>query len=303
MPKLTQGNMNRVPVVAPPRAIQETIAHILGTLDDKIELNRRMNETLEAMVRALFKSWFVDFDPVRAKAQRQAPPGMDPATAALFPSEFQDSELGEIPKGWRVSPIGDVVNVCGGSTPPTKEPKYWDGGIHCWATPKDLSGKQAPVLLDTDRRITDGGLAQISSGLLPAGTLLLSSRAPIGYVAISQVPVAVNQGFIAMPPGGAVGSAFLLFWVHFNMDQILARAGGTTFQEISKRNFRPIPLAVPDGGVLAQFSEVAEPILQRIVGNERESRALARIRDLLLPRLLSGELSVAQTEHAMEATA
>jgi type I restriction enzyme S subunit len=178
--------------------MRSDVVGILGSLDDKIELNRRMNETLEEMARALFKSWFVDFDPVRAKMAGHQPAGMDDETAALFPDSFEDSPLGEIPKGWSVTPIGEAVRAVGGGTPSTKELSFWEGGMHCWATPKDLSKLRGPVLLDTERKVTDAGLAKISSGLLPVGTVLLSSRAPVGYLAIAQVPVTVNQGFIAM---------------------------------------------------------------------------------------------------------
>jgi len=140
-----------------------------------------MNATLEAMARALFQSWFVDFDPVRAKLDGRKPPGLDAVTAALFPAHFQDSPLGPIPQGWTVEPVGDVADCVGGGTPSTAEPKYWDGGTHHWTTPKDFSSLQAPILLNTDRKLTDAGIAKISSGLLPVGTLLLSSRAPVGY--------------------------------------------------------------------------------------------------------------------------
>jgi type I restriction enzyme S subunit len=171
----------RAPLIGEQRAI----AHILGTLDDKIENLRKQNETLEAMARALFKAWFVDFEPVRAKMEGrwqrgQSLPGLPAHLYDLFPDRLVDSELGEIPEGWRLSTIGEEVTVCGGSTPSTKETEYWEGGQHCWATPKDLSALKFPVLLDTDRKITDAGLAKISSGLLPVGTVLLSSRAPIG---------------------------------------------------------------------------------------------------------------------------
>jgi type I restriction enzyme S subunit len=144
---------------------------VLGALDDKIELNRRMNATLEAMARALFQSWFVDFDPVRAKLDGRPPAALEPATAALFPDSFQDSEAGHIPKGWTIQPVGEVVDCVGGGTPSTAERKYWEGGTHHWTTPKDFSSLQAPVILDTDRKLTDAGIAKISSGLLPAGTL------------------------------------------------------------------------------------------------------------------------------------
>jgi type I restriction enzyme S subunit len=130
---------------------QRAIAHVLGTLDDKIELNRRMNETLETMARALFKSWFVDFDPVRAKAESRDT-GLPKPLAALFPDRFKDSELGEVPAGWEVKTIGDLAEVVGGSTPRTSEAAYWDAGVHYWATPKDLSALTVPVLLETERR-------------------------------------------------------------------------------------------------------------------------------------------------------
>ncbi|MFZ4780340.1 MAG: restriction endonuclease subunit S, partial [Terrimicrobiaceae bacterium] len=245
----------------PPRPIQQRIAHILGTLDDKIELNRRMNATLEATARALFKSWFIDFDPVRQNMDRKAggrnqpspaaarhplPPGegrgegaIDAATATLFPDGFQESPMGLIPKGWTIKPVGDVVDCVGGGTPSTAELKYWEGGTHHWTTPKDFSSLQAPFLLDTDRKLTDAGIAKISSGLLPAGALLLSSRAPVGYLAIATMPVAINQGFIAMKCNERASNFFMLNWCQTNMAEIESRATGTTFAEISKQNFRP----------------------------------------------------------------
>jgi type I restriction enzyme S subunit len=129
----------KVPV--PPLLEQKAIARILSSLDDKIELNQQMNRTLEAQARAIFKSWFVDFDPVRAKMEGRQPVGMDAATTELFPDAFEESELGMIPKGWEVSTIGESVQVFGGSTPSTKNPTYWEGGTIHWATPKDLSNR------------------------------------------------------------------------------------------------------------------------------------------------------------------
>ncbi|MBI2369415.1 MAG: restriction endonuclease subunit S [Deltaproteobacteria bacterium] len=264
IPSTSRESFYRLSVRVPPLREQRAIAYILGTLDDKIELNRRMSETLQAMPRAIFKSWFVDFDPVPAKAEGRDP-GLPKPIADLFPARFGDSELGEIPAGWEVVSIGDLANVVGGSTPSTKEPAYWDDGIHHWATPRDLSRLSVPVLLETERKITDAGLAQISSGLLPAGTVLLSSRAPIGYLAIAEVPVGINQGFIAMKPQKGTSNLFLLLWAVFAHDDILSRANGSTFQEISKANFRPIPLAAPPAGVMQAFDEGVRPFYGRIV--------------------------------------
>jgi type I restriction enzyme S subunit len=213
--RVPTGTPFRAPVISkipyPDRQTQEVIGRIYFNLSAKIELNRRMNETLVAMARALFKSWFVDFDPVRAKAKGRDP-GLPQPIADLFPESFEDSELGEIPRGWAVKSIGDLANVVGGTTPSTKNSAYWHGGEHAWATPKDLSALSVPVLLDTERRITDAGLARIGSGLLPMGTVLLSSRAPIGYLAVAAIPVAINQGFIAMAPKSGTSNLFLLLW-------------------------------------------------------------------------------------------
>jgi type I restriction enzyme S subunit len=300
---IKQSELRKVVLLLPPIEEQRAIAHILGTLDDKIELNRRMSETLDAMARALFKAWFVDFEPVRAKhalskvegiegrwQRGQSLPGLPTHLYDLFPDRLVDSSLGAIPQGWEVKIIDDLAEIIGGSTPSTVQPAYWDDGIHCWATPKDLSALKAPVLLNTERRVTDAGLAQISSGLLPKGTVLLSSRAPIGYLAIAEVPVAINQGFVAMKPRTGVPNLFLLLWARAAHEDILARANGSTFLEISKANFRPLRVVGPPLSVLNAFDRIARPMYERIVFIERESNALATLRDTLLPMLISGEL-------------
>lgn len=288
-------------LTVPPLPEQRVIAHILGSLDDKIEINRCMNETLEAIARALFKSWFVDFDPVRAKIEGrwrtgESLPGLPAHLYDLFPDRLVDSELGEIPEGWDAATVGDLAEIVGGSTPSTKEPSYWLDGSHHWATPKDLSGLSVPVLLDTERRVTDAGLSQIGSGLLPEGTVLLSSRAPIGYLAIAEVSLAVNQGFIAMKPKAGISNLFLLLWAETAQEEILSRANGSTFLEISKTSFRPIPIVAPPSSVMDAFDALARPLYEHIVSNTCEFRALAAIRDALLPKLISGELRVKDAE-------
>ncbi|MCL6582687.1 MAG: restriction endonuclease subunit S [bacterium] len=306
VPGLNREAAHARKVRIPPLPEQRAIAHILGTLDDKIELNRRMSRTLEEMARAIFKSWFVDFDPVRAKAavrrehpdwpnaqvSRAACPNMKPEIAELFPDRLVDSKLGEIPEGWEVKAIGDLAEVVGGSTPKTERTEYWAEGTHHWVTPKDLSALSMPVLLDTERKITDAGLAQISSGLLPKGTVLLSSRAPIGYLAISEVPVAVNQGFIAMKPRPGTSNLFLLRWAGAAHDEIVSHANGSTFLEISKSNFRPIRVVTPPTTVMDAFDRVTRPLYLKVVDHEHESRTLAALRDALLPKLISGEIRV-----------
>lgn len=287
---IKQSELRKVTLNLPPLKLQVEAASVLRALDDRIDLLRQTNATLETIAQALFKSWFVDFDPVQAKAEGREPEGMDAATAALFPSEFEESALGAIPKGWRVGEIGKVADCVGGGTPSTKETTYWEPPVYHWATPKDLSGLGSPVLLNTDRRLSNDGLAKVSSGLLPAGTLLMSSRAPIGYLAIAQVPLAINQGFIAMLPGGVLPPEFLYFWCQTNMDCIKQKANGSTFMEISKTAFRPIPLVVPSQAVIARFAALAGPFFERISANEQHRRNLSDLRDTLLPRLISGQL-------------
>ena len=266
---------------------QEAIAHILGTLDDKIELNRRMNATLEKMMRTLFKSWFIDFDPVRAKNQGRGT-GLPRAISDLFPSRLVEYGSSEAPEGWGVSTIGQEVETVGGATPSTKEPAYWANGDYCWATPKDLSTLSSPVLVETARKISADGVKRISSGLLPAETVLLSSRAPIGYLAITTVPTAVNQGFIAMVCNRRLPNLYVLFWCEENLEYIRSISGGSTFPEISKRTFRTVPIVVPLDAVLAAYTDIVRPLYDRIVANTKECATLAEMRDRLLPELGSG---------------
>lgn len=290
------GDLTKYRLRIPPLNVQRDIADVLSKLDDRITLLRETNSTLEAIAQAIFKSWFVDFDPVRAKQEGRTPEGMDEATAALFPDSFEESELGLVPTGWSVAPIGEVVDIVGGGTPDTKEPSYWESGEHYWTTPKDLSGIQAPVLLTTERKLSTKGLSKVSSGLLPAGTLLLSSRAPIGYLAIAQVPLAINQGYIAILPNSRLAPLFMLFWCRQNMEIIKGRANGSTFMEISKKAFRPIPALVPPIKVLDAFIDTVGTLFNRLIENEKQAKNLAEVRDTLLPKLISGQIRISEVE-------
>ena len=294
-PSIRPGDIGSLEIVLPPLPEQRAIAHILGSLDDKIELNRRINATLEAMAQAIFKSWFVDFDPVRAKIEGEEPAGMDAETAALFPDAFEEVDGREVPEGWTLSTIGAEVQVVGGSTPSTKNPAFWNNGSISFATPKDMSKLTSPVLLDTERCITEAGLKTISSGLLPRGTVLLSSRAPIGYLAITEIPVAVNQGFIAMLCNKELSNYYVHYWAQANMERIRAHANGSTFQEISKKNFRPIEVVVPSPEIIQRFNGLLHPIHKQIANNARQSHTLTTLRDTLLPKLISGEIRVPDT--------
>lgn len=300
---ITKAHIESFVVPLPPMPFQIDIASMLKALDDRIVLLRETNITLEAITQSLFKSWFVDFDPVRAKLDGRVPEGMDEATAALFPDSFDESEIGLVPTGWRVGEIGDVVNYVGGGTPSTKDAEYWEPGEHAWTTPKDLSGLQSPALLRTERQISSKGLTKVSSGLLPAGTLLLSSRAPIGYLAITQIPLAINQGYIAILPSSQLPPLYMLFWCQQNMEVIKSRANGSTFMEISKKAFSPIPLLVPPAPVLHAFMIIASQLFSRLVENEKQAQTLVCLRDTLLPRLISGQLRLPEVGTVLEKAA
>ena len=272
MPFVSGKEIGNIEVYIPPLHIQRRIAGILSALDDKIEFNLQTNTTLETIAQTIFKEWFVDFNV----------PG---ATG-----EMVESELGMIPRGWRVGKLGEIVEVKGGTTPSTKEERFWNGKNY-WATPKDLSNLRSPILLTTERKITVEGVKQISSGILPAGTLLLSSRAPIGYLAISDIPVSINQGFIAIN-ATATSNLFILHWLKENMETIISRANGSTFLEISKTNFREIELVIPEVQIVQMFDKVIAPIYEQIKVNEQESITLTTLRDGLLPKLMNGEINV-----------
>lgn len=312
----------KLPVIVPPIDSQKFIANHVFTVNEKIEVNTQTNQTLEQIAQAIFKSWFVDFDPVKAKIETLATGGSaDDAelaamrvisaktldelnglkassseafnklaqTAALFPAAMQDSELGEIPKGWEVSEIGSEVTVVGGGTPSTKNTDFWEGGTIHWTTPKDMSGLSSKVLTSTDRKITELGLKKISSGLLSENTVLMSSRAPVGYLALAKIPLAINQGYIAMKCEDRLSPEYVLLWCEHNMEEIKQRASGTTFAEISKANFKPIPAIVPVKQIVDAFSVQISEIYKFVHNNLMQSESLSSVRDLLLSKLLSGD--------------
>lgn len=319
------GDLLKYQFNLPPLSEQKEIARILSDLDKKIQLNTQINQTLEQIAQALFKSWFVDFDPVRAKVQAlsdglsleqaelaamQAISGKTPEeltalsqtqpdryaelaeTAKAFPCEMVEVDGVDVPKGWELSTIGEEVETVGGATPSTKEESFWNNGKIAWTTPKDLSSATSPVLINTERKITELGLKKISSGLLPISTVLLSSRAPIGYLALTKIPVAINQGYIAIKCNKTLSNFYMLQWCKENLEEIKSRASGTTFLEISKTTFRGISIIVPEKNILIMFNKQCESIYEIITNHTKENQKLEKVRDLLLPRLLNGEIQL-----------
>jgi len=300
MPRGDKGAMLQYLVHKADLDEQKKVSGLLRSLDDSISALQHQNIALEAIAQRLFRSWFVNFDPVHAKAAGKEPEAMSAELAAMFPSEFEDSELGPIPKGWSVTTFGDAFDIKGGATPSTSEPLYWNGGTHAWATPKDMSSLASKVMYRTERQITAAGVAKISSKALPSGTVLMSSRAPVGYLAIAKAPISINQGFIAIPPTPGIPASFAVELLAHKMPDIKANAGGTTFAEISKTQFRPIKWTRPSDKVLAAFGKLAEPLYAQVHGNCLLVDSLASLRDHLLPRLISGKLSLEEAEQAVE---
>ena len=301
MPKLTQGNLNRIPLLFPPLPEQRAIAHILGTLDDKIELNRRMNETLEEMARALFKSWFVDFDPVRAKIEGRWRPGESlPGLPAdyydLFPDRLVDSELGEIPEGWEVGVLDDVVELLSGGTPKTSTPQYWDGDIP-WYTAKDAPTLSDVFVLNTDRSITKAGLDYSAAKMLPAMTTIITARGTVGRLACLGIPMAMNQTCYGIRGIGGYPEFFTYWTIRMAVDQLQARTHGTIFDTITRQTFKLIDAVIPPAKAAQAFESLVSTPMHRILDNLHEGQTLADTRDALLPKLVSGEIRVGREDY------
>jgi type I restriction enzyme S subunit len=281
-PTLSRDTFGAQALPLPPLDQQRAIAHILSTLDDKIELNRRMNETLETMARALFKSWFVDFGPVRAKAEGRDP-GLPQPLADLFPDSFEDSELGEIPRAWKVQQFSETVDIIGGGTPKTSVPEYWDGDIP-WFSVVDAPPGSDVWVADTAKRITCQGVENSSARVLPVGTTIISARATVGRIALVAVPMAMNQ------------SCYGGFYTYYSTRELVTRlqqhAHGSVFDTITQDTLASVSVASPPAPVIEAFESRVGPLLLRIRASLLSSHNLAALRNALLPKLLSGELRI-----------
>lgn len=276
-PTLNRNHVHPMPIVWPPLPEQKAIASVLGALDDKIELNRRMNATLEAMARALFQSWFVDFDPVRAKLDGRQPPNLDPATTALFPDSFQDSELGPIPRGWRVAKFGEFIErmsvgqkyeqktVCPvGKVPVLDQGKSGVIGFHN-NEPGVIATLDKPVAVFANHTC---------------------------YMRLITFPFSAIQNVLPF-----VGSCVDTLWAYY------ATVGRLTFSEYKGHwpDFVIQEATVPTRDLTEAFGRALKPLVTQIRNNEDQSRTLATLRDTLLPKLLSGELSVSAAEKEVTA--
>lgn len=256
--KLPIKNIQDIKIPLPDEFTQRKIAAILSSLDEKIEINQKINDNLEQQVQAYFQELFVD--------------NADPA--------------------WTLGTISDLGTVVGGSTPSKSKPEYYTEDGIAWITPKDLSINKAKFISHGENDITELGLKNSSASIMPEGTVLFSSRAPIGYIAIASGEVTTNQGFKSVVPKPEIGTAYVYCFLKHNLPVIEGMASGSTFKEVSGSTMKNVPAVIPDTETLTCFNDFCAPIFahQRIL--EEQNQSLAALRDSLLPKLMSGEIDV-----------
>lgn len=271
-PGLAVGTLSVQEINLPSLETQRRIASILSSLDRKIELNNKINADLEEMAQAIFKNWFVDFEPFKD-------------------GKFVDSELGMIPEGWKVGRLDEIADVVGGSTPSKAKPEYYTQKGIAWLTPKDLSNHPAVYTSRGVIDITEEGYNSTSTKLMPKGTILFTSRAPIGYISIAQNDICTNQGFKSLVPKKA-GTCFLYCFLKYVTPEIENKSTGSTFKEASGSLMKSLQVIMPEQKVFEDFETIVSPLFARIESLEKENSRLSLLRDTLLPRLMSGELEV-----------
>ena len=300
----------QIQVPVPARPEQRAIAHILGTLDDKIELNRRMNQTLEEMARALFKSWFVDFDPVRAKATLKhhdtcaTPPQggsdwsverarayldrMDPNIAVLFPDRFVDSELGPIPAGWEVKALGHFGEIITGKTPSTRRPEYYGEDVPFLRIP-DMHRKM--YALETELMLSMQGANSQPQKTLPPGSISVSCIATLGLVVLNHHRTQTNQQINSIIPYSELVSRYI-FWTcrHLSSQIETGGLGGSVFGNMNKSTFAALRAVYPGSATVSAYDSLISPLHASILANDKQAHILAAQRDALLPKLVSGEV-------------
>jgi type I restriction enzyme, S subunit len=287
---LTKLMIEEFEVPVPERSVQERIANILGNIDRKIEINNQINETLESMAKAIFKEWFVDFGPVKAKAEGKKPFGMDDETASLFPDTFEDSELGSIPKGWEITPYLNDVSVIGGGTPKTSVAEYWNGNIP-WFSVVDSPNDGDVWVIDTEKKITDEGLNSSSTKLLEIGTSIITARGTVGKIALVGTKMAMNQSCYALKSKNNFFH-YYYFLLKSLVAQLKGRSHGSVFDTITTNTLASLNYSKPENQVIQKFEESVSPLLLQIKNNLNENKTLSSLRELLLPKLISGEIQL-----------
>lgn len=272
---LNQQILSNLPVPLPTLSTQNKIVNIISAYDDLIENNTRRIKILETMAQTLYQEWFVKF---------------------RFPGHGQvkmvESELGLIPEGWEVKPINEVVETLGGGTPSTKKPEYWNDGDITWFSPSDLTAANSMFINESSKKINSLGLKKSSAKLFPAYSVMMTSRATIGVVSINTKAACTNQGFITCIPNDKLSMYLIYYWLIDNKDKIINLASGATFKEINKTTFRQIPIAIPETEIQNLFIQLLEPIFKQVENLQLKNDNLRETRDLLLPKLISGQIDV-----------
>ena len=261
----------RVKIVVPTDVNQQRrIASILSAYDDLIENNRRRIQLLEQAARLLYKEWFVHL---------------------RFPDHEHVKIKDGIAEGWERKKIADVCDTIGGGTPSTKVSDYWEGDI-TWVVPTDVTRNDCLVLLDSERKITEKGLRESSAQLVPANTILMTSRASVGFFALMDAEICTNQGFINIIPHDEEMRMYLLFNLMSRASEIRSNAKGTTYPEISKGRFRQMDVMIPARTLVVDFAQIASGIIRQVRSLKHSTLKLTQARDLLLPRLMNGEITI-----------
>ena len=271
MSNLSAEIVSRFPIRLPTIDVQEEIAAILSAYDELIKNNRQRISLLEQAARLLYREWFVHF---------------------RFPGHEHVKIIDGLPNQWHRRTFDDVCDAIGGGTPRTAKPEYWSDGDIPWYTPTDITQNSCLALLDSAKKITEAGLRGSSAKMLPAGTVLMTSRASVGYFGIIDMPSCTNQGFISIISNDPRARMYLLYNLIHRVEEIRSHAGGSTYKEISKGNCRALPVVIPDASSLREFEEQASILHTQVRGLHTMNQKLAEARDLLLPRLINGEIAV-----------
>lgn len=300
VPGVNRNHLHQASALVPSLSEQKIIANFLSALDDRITLLREINATLEAIAQALFKSWFVDFDPVRAKMEGRAPVGMDEATAALFPDRYEESELGLVPKGWKVGCLEELCElITNGGTPSRSKSTFWNDGTIPWFKTGDFNDG---FLLTPSERITDEALNNTSVKLLPENAVLMAIYAAptVGRLGVLTEASTFNQACTGMVAKTSVGEWFLYWTLFFGREWFNSRANGAAQQNISKAIVASYKTVIPSDSMLRSFNDVAETLHSSIRMNAEQAQILSNLRDTLLPRLISGQLRLPESSEEIE---
>ncbi len=299
----------RIPVLealkvpTPPLGVQREVAELLGSTDDRITLLRETNATLEAIAQALFKSWFVDFDPVRAKMEGRAPEGMDEATAALFPDALEESELGWVPKGWTTATMADVSTVGIGKTPPRKE-QHWfseDSNDVRWVSIRDM-GAVGVFASGTSEFLTSEAVDKFNVRRVPDNTVLMSFKMTIGRVAITDGEMTTNEAIahFRLDSKSPLSSEFI--YLHLRQFDFSSLSSTSSIADaVNSKTVREMPICVPNAEVSAAFQDQVSAVFALLKTHEKQAQTLSTLRDTLLPRLISGQLRLPEAQAATEA--